>query len=243
MIERVAEIFELSPDSELLLQALTHPSYANENRPVEDNQRLEFLGDAVLGLCISDYLFREKPGSDEGLLTQIRSQLVNAEWLSTWGRSVNLHEAIRLGRGAVASSAPISNNVIADAVEACIAATFLTSGLETARRVCVRIMQPALDQALFAAQPDPKSELQQVVQALGVGLPHYEVLATRGPAHERSFEVRVGAAGQWLATGVGRSKRAAERAAAACLLAQREELLMPLVNQLQTHKHDSEPDL
>lgn len=241
MIHRIAEIFELPCDSDLLLQALTHPSFANENRQSEDNQRLEFLGDAVLGLCITEFLFLKRPDADEGSLTQLRAQLVNTDWLANWGRSAGLDQVIRLGRGALSSGIPVSNNVVADAVEACVAATFLSSGLEAARRACQRIVEPAMDQALAQAQQDPKSELQQVVQALGVGLPQYEVLATTGPAHERCFEVRVGAAGQWLATGSGRSKRAAERAAAASLLTQRDQLLLPLVTNAEVADGDSEP--
>jgi ribonuclease-3 len=241
MIHQIAEIFELPADSELLLQALTHPSFANENRQASDNQRLEFLGDAVLGLCITEFLFVQRPDANEGSLTQLRAQLVNTEWLAHWGRSIGIERVIRLGRGALASGAPVSSNVLADAVEACVAATYLSAGLDAARRVCSRIVEPALERAFAEAQQDPKSELQQVVQALGVGLPQYEVLATTGPAHERCFEVRVGAAGQWLARGTGRSKRAAERAAAASLLMQRDELLLPLVTAAETVERESEP--
>ena len=242
MIEKIAEIFELSVDSAHLRQALTHPSYANENREAEDNQRLEFLGDAVLGLCISDMLYAERPDADEGTLTLLRAQLVNTEWLATWGRSMGIQEDIRLGRGALSPGSLVSNNVVADAVEACIAATFLSLGFEAARRVCMRIMQPALQNALTNSQQDPKSELQQVVQALGIGLPQYEVLAASGPAHDRCFEVRVGAAGRWLAQGTGRSKRAAERAAAASLLTQREQLLVPLAATVSNRRSESESE-
>ncbi len=229
MIETIAEIFGIPSEETLLSLALTHPSYANENRESADNQRLEFLGDAVLGLCISEMLFERFPEADEGSLTQLRAQLVNTEWLAEWGRSVGLSQALRLGRGAIASGLQISNNVVADAVEACVAATFLHAGLEGARAACGRIFESALQQSTIKpSQQDPKSELQQVVQALGVGLPAYEVVAMRGPAHDRRFDVRVGVAGKWLAQGEGRSKRAAERAAAEQLLSNREALLEPL---------------
>ena len=231
MIDKIADLFALPADGDLFTLALTHPSYANENRESADNQRLEFLGDAVLGLCISELLYSRFPDADEGLLTQMRAQLVNTEWLAEWGRRVGVSEVLRLGRGALVSGLHVSNNVVADAVEACVAATFLHSGLEGARRVCLQIFESALDQLLANSQQDPKSELQQVVQAMGVGLPVYEVVATSGPAHERSFDVRVGVAGQWLAEGKGKSKRAAERAAAARLLEQRETLLTPLAAQ------------
>lgn len=242
MIERIAEIFGLPPDETLLGLALTHPSYANENRESADNQRLEFLGDAVLGLCISEMLFERFPEADEGSLTQLRAQLVNTEWLAEWGRSIGLSQVLRLGRGAIASGLQISNNVVADAVEACVAATFLYSGLEGARVACRRIFESALDQSVAKpSQQDPKSELQQVVQALGVGLPVYEVVATRGPAHERWFDVRVSVAGKWLAQGEGRSKRAAERAAAEQVLASRERLLEPLADTACRQNKGSDP--
>ena len=241
MIDKIADIFALPTDAVLLTLALTHPSYANENRESADNQRLEFLGDAVLGLCISELLFLRFPEADEGSLTQLRAQLVNTEWLAEWGRRVGVSDVLRLGRGALVSGLHISNNVVADAVEACVAATFLHSGLEGARHVCLQILEAALDQSVTSSQQDPKSELQQVVQALGIGLPNYEVVATSGPAHERWFDVRVGVAGHWLAQGQGRSKRAAERDAARHLLEQRDALLVPLaaLNSATNKESDS----
>lgn len=240
MLDKIAHLFALPADDALLLLALTHPSFANENRETADNQRLEFLGDAVLGLCISELLFSRFPEADEGTLTQLRSQLVNTEWLAEWGRQIGLSEVLRLGRGAQVSGLHISNNVVADAVEACVAATFLRSGLEGARQVCLRICESALNQSIANAAQDPKSELQQVMQALGIGLPVYEVIATNGPPHERRFDVRVGVGGHWLAQGEGRSKRAAERAAAARLLEQQDTLLAPLVNPASNLETESD---
>jgi len=242
MIENISELFGLPTDDPLLALALTHPSYANENRESEDNQRLEFLGDAVLGLCISQMLFDRFPDADEGALTQLRAQLVNTEWLAEWGRNVGLNQVLRLGRGATACGLQVSNNVVADAVEACVAATFLRVGLEGARRVCLRVFESALEQSsVKPTQQDPKSELQQVVQALGLGLPTYEVVGMRGPAHERWFDVRVGVRGHWLAEGQGRSKRSAERAAADQLLSQRDALLEPLATPLSGANKGTEP--
>ncbi len=241
MIEKIADIFGLPADDPLLGLALTHPSYANENRVAADNQRLEFLGDAVLGLCISELLFSRFPDANEGSLTQLRAQLVNTEWLAEWGRSVGVSEVLRLGRGALGSGLYASNNVVADAVEACVAATFLHAGLDAARQVCSRIIESALDQPPASSLQDPKSELQQVVQAMGVGLPVYEVVATSGPAHERVFDVRVGVAGHWLAQGQGRSKRLAERAAAGQLLANRDTLLVPFLTSASNSNEESEP--
>ncbi len=229
MTEQTASLFELGPEAPLLLQALTHPSLANEQRDLPDNQRLEFLGDAVLGLCISELLYQRCPDADEGTLTRLRAQLVNAERLADWGRSQGLTPELRLGRGASAGGLRESTNVVADAVEACIAATYLENGLEAARRACARLVEPVLDDLLANGGRDPKSELQEVVQSFGFSPPLYEVIASGGPAHESWFEVRVGVRGMWLATARGRSKRQAERAAAAQVVQARGELLEPLV--------------
>lgn len=225
MRDIVAALFEIPEDAPHLEQALTHPSFTNEVRHAPDNQRLEFLGDAVLGLCTSQLLFERYPEADEGTLTRLRAQLVNTERLAEWGRSQGVAEAIRLGRGANTSGLRESNNVVADAVEACIAAAYLDGGLGSARAACARIVGPMLDVLEQNGTLDPKSDLQEYVQSRGLGLPSYEVCDSGGPAHDRWFEVRVGIAGQWLAKGRGRSKRLAERAAAEELMRRRAELL------------------
>lgn len=225
MRELVAALFEIPVDAPHLEQALTHPSFTNEVRHAPDNQRLEFLGDAVLGLCTSELLFERYPDADEGSLTRLRAQIVNTDRLAEWGRSQGVAEAIRLGRGALAGGLRESANVVADAVEACIAASYLDGGLSAARAACARIVEPMLAQLGPSGGRDPKSELQEDLQSRGLGLPVYEVCDSGGPAHDRWFEVRLGVAGQWLTKGRGRSKRAAERAAAEELLRRRNELL------------------
>jgi ribonuclease III len=225
MRDIVATLLEIPEDAPHLEQALTHPSFANEVRHAPDNQRLEFLGDAVLGLCTSELLFQRYPSADEGTLTRLRAQIVNTERLAEWGRANGVADAIRLGRGALSSGLRESQNVIADAVEACIAAAFLDGGLDAARAACARIVSPMLEQLGPGDGRDPKSELQEYAQSIGLGLPAYEVCDSGGPAHDRWFEVRVGLAGQWLAKGRGRSKRMAERAAAEELLQRRQELV------------------
>ena len=122
VLGRIAALASLSPDSAALEQALTHPSLANERRGVAHNQRLEFLGDAVLGLCASEELYRAFPDADEGALTRLRAHLVNAEALAAWGRAVGLTSVLRVGRGAAGGGLRESTNVLADAVEALIAA-------------------------------------------------------------------------------------------------------------------------
>jgi ribonuclease-3 len=237
MREKVAILFEIPETAPRLEQALTHPSYTNECRDAPDNQRLEFLGDSVLGLCTSELLFDRFPDADEGTLTRIRAQLVNTDRLADWGRAEGVAAAIRLGRGAVSSGLRESSNVVADAVEACLAASFLEGGLDAARAACLKIVGPALEQLGGSGGRDPKSELQEDLQSRGLGLPIYEVCSSGGPAHDRWFEVRVSVLGQPLASGRGRSKRLAERAAAEEVLANRKVML----GQFSTGK-DSPPE-
>lgn len=217
-LERIAALASLSPSSPALEQALTHPSLANERRGVPHNQRLEFLGDAVLGLCASEELYRGFPTADEGMLTRLRAQLVNAEALAAFGREIGLPHVLRVGRGAAGAGLRDSTNVLADAVEALIAAAYVEAGLEAARRLSAAVIRHGLASVSPAALRDAKSELQERLQALGQPAPQYELVETSGPAHERRFRVKVTGAGQGLGEGDGRSKRAAEQAAAAAAL-------------------------
>jgi ribonuclease-3 len=219
MSERIAALLGLSSSSSLLEVALTHPSYANEARDARHYQRLEFLGDAVLGLCASELLYQRFPGADEGSLTRMRARLVNADALAAWARESNIGEALRLGRGAEANKLRDSTNVLADLVEALVAVAYLDSGIEGARHACNVVLEPAL--ALLEADSgrDPKSELQERVQKAGGATPTYEVLASGGSSHDPWFLVGVEVGGATLGQGRGRSKRLAERAAAAAALA------------------------
>ncbi len=219
VLERIASLSSLSLGSPALEQALTHPSLANERPGLAHNQRLEFLGDAVLGLCASEELYRAFPDADEGLLTRLRSQLVNAEALAAWGRHVGLPSLLRVGRGASGAGLRESTNVLADAVEALIAAAYLEGGLSAAQRVSSAIVQYGLAAAgPMGSLRDPKSLLQERLQALGQPAPQYQLVEATGPAHERRFRVRVSSVGGELGEGDGRSKRAAEQAAAAAAL-------------------------
>ncbi|MEO7037097.1 MAG: ribonuclease III [Polyangiaceae bacterium] len=214
MTERIAELFGLSADAPHLDEALTHPSLANEQRSKRHNQRLEFLGDSVLGFCVSELLCARFPEADEGALTRMRAQLVNAEALAAWGRKEELAQDLRLGRGAGAAGLRDSTNVLADAVEALIAAVYLDIGLDAARAVCERIVTDELQAMERDGTRDPKSELQERLQGIGGEAPTYELIETGGPAHRRWFKVGVHQGERRLAEGSGRSKRAAERAAA-----------------------------
>jgi ribonuclease-3 len=216
---RLAEILG---DGEIprLSEALTHSSYANE-AGVPDNQRLEFLGDAVLGLCVSELLAEAYPDADEGVLTRMRSALVNAEALAHWGRTEQIGESLALGRGAQAGLEREQTNVIADAVEALVAAVFRSHGLEGARKLVRVVVAEPMAEAERLGTRDPKSALQEMVQGSGGAAPSYRVISSRGPQHAQIFEVEVLVGGTVVGTGEGRSKRLAERAAANAALAAR----------------------
>jgi ribonuclease-3 len=225
MSSKLFELFGLVAEAPHLEEALSHPSYANEQGLARHNQRLEFLGDAVLGLCVSELLFQHFPNADEGVLTSIRAQLVNTDALADWAREQQITDALHLGRGAEVSNLRASNNVLADFVEALIGATYLDMGPDHARAVCARFVEPRLEQlASERSRLDPKTELQQKVQALGGTAPTYAVIDSGGPAHDRWFVVRVRMGDRWGAEGRGRSKRLAEREAARLTLLERVSL-------------------
>jgi ribonuclease-3 len=218
MRDSFCELLGLRPDAPHLQQALTHPSRANESPEEPDNQRLEFLGDSVLGLCASELLYARFPKAEEGLLTRMRAHVVNAEALAEWARSHELQGELRMGRGADAAGLRDSVNVLADAVEALIAAVYFDAGFAAAQRLCAKVVDAGLE-GLDAGDPvDPKSALQEAVQSRGSMAPIYEVLDQGGPAHEPWFLVGAKVAGEVLAEGKGRSKRLAERQAAAAAL-------------------------
>ena len=207
-------------DRALLERALTHRSAAREN-----NERLEFLGDAVLGLVVADALYREQGAApakdaDEGDLSRRRASLVNERTLAEVATEVALGDALRLGPGELKSGGFRRGSILADALEAVVGAVYLDAGLEPARALTLRL----LGSRIAALPPagtlkDPKTRLQERLQRDGIALPVYAVLAVEGADHDQTFRVgcRVEALG--LATeGVGRSRRDGEQAAAAALL-------------------------
>jgi ribonuclease-3 len=213
-------------DGELphLDEALTHPSFANEQRGHRaDNQRLEFLGDAVLGLLVGEILMVRFPAAKEGELSLLRSLLVSAEALSAWARSVGLGPSLRLGRGADAAGERERDNVLADAAEALVGAVYLDRGIPAAREVAAAIVAEPLArlEVRGAVGRDAKSELQERVQAEGGPSPRYRVVGAEGPDHRREFLVEVEVSGSVLGRGRGRSKKLAEQAAARAALAAR----------------------
>ncbi|MBX3262391.1 MAG: ribonuclease III [Labilithrix sp.] len=214
-----ARVIEIVGDGEIprFEEALTHPSYANESSE-PDNQRLEFLGDAVLGLCVSELLSREKPEADEGVLTRMRSALVNAEALALWARTEKIGEALALGKGARAGTEREQTNVLADAVEALVACVYEARGLDGARRLVEHVVREPMQEAGQLGIRDPKSLLQEEVQARGLPAPTYRVRGMSGPQHDPTFEVEVIVGDAVAGVGEGRSKRVAERVAALAAL-------------------------
>jgi ribonuclease III len=208
-------------DRGLLEHALTHRSRAHEDVTggVVDNESLEFLGDAVLGLVIADALYREHPHLDEGQKSKIKAALVSAGSLARLAERLDLGAHLILGRGEEKTGGRRKAALAADACEALIAAIYLDGGLEPARQFIVRELwnsmgPPSAPGVLTAWTGDYKSALQEALQAAGRGLPDYRLAAEHGPDHRKAFEIEVAVAGEVLATAAGRSKKEAEQEAA-----------------------------
>lgn len=203
-------------NSLLLAEALTHPSLGHETqRHHFDNQRLEFLGDAVLQLVITEHLYSIFPREAEGRLTKLRSRLVSREALRAHALRLELGQFLMMGRGEEASGGRERTSTLADAFEALLGAIYLDTDLATARRFVLTLA--ADDLAQLDAEPidlNPKGHLQEVLQAISPTSPVYELLAESGPEHEKTFIVRVSWEGMALGEGSGRSKKQAETAAA-----------------------------
>jgi ribonuclease-3 len=211
----LAERLRLDVDLPHLAEAVTHSSFANEQRGrCPDNQRLEFLGDAALGLLVGELLMERLPAAKEGELSLMRSQLVSTEALAAWARAVGLGPALRLGRGADAAGDREQDSVLADAAEALVGAVYVDRGLIAARALAATIVEEPLARLVTGAGRDAKSELQEQVQAEGGTSPRYRVVATEGPDHRRAFVVVVEVDGAVLGEGRGRSKKLAEQSAA-----------------------------
>ena len=207
----------------LLAEALTHPSLGHEKQKKHfDNQRLEFLGDAVLQLVVTEHLFARYSEAGEGRLTTRRSRLVSREALKVHAARLDLGRYLMMGRGEEASGGRARDSTLADAFEALLGAIFLDSDLETARRFILEQMRGDLER--LEEEPlevNPKGQLQELLQAISPRSPVYELLAQVGREHEKTFSVRVVWEGQVLGEGIGRSKKAAETAAALTALKER----------------------
>lgn len=200
-------------DFSLLTRAVTHRSYVNEYESVEDNERLEFLGDAVLDFIVGAWVYNRFPEMPEGHLTKIRSALVRNDQLAKYARKLHLGRALRLGRGEAASGGRNRDNLLGSAFEALIGALYLDTSIDVVRDFVKPILEEHGDSILEQIQ-DSKSLLQEWAQSQKLGAPHYRVISTVGPAHEVIFEVVVEIAGFERGGGAGSSKSAAEHAAA-----------------------------
>jgi len=199
---------------ELLEQALTHPSAAAKST----YQRLEFLGDRVLGLVVADMVYRAFPDEPEGALARRYTALVRKEAVARVAEAIDLGAHLRVSRGEAEQGGRSSHSLLADACEAVIAALFLDGGFPAARRFVERWWQPLLSQQVEPPQ-DAKTALQEWAQGQGLPLPAYRLVASEGPPHDPIFEMEVSLPGRLPARGRGRSRRAAEAAAAGALFA------------------------
>ena len=201
-------------NNSLLQEALTHKSFANEQKGTSpnNNERLEFLGDAVLDLVISDMLFTEFPSKKEGELSKKRASLVREEALAPLAREIGIGRFLQLGKGEEGSGGREKDSLLADALESIIAAVYLDGGLDVTAELLKRLFLP-----LILSSPvitDFKSEIQELCQKQGLGAPLYEKVAEEGPDHDKRFEVVLTLNGKTLASGRGRSLKEAEQAAA-----------------------------
>lgn len=201
-------------DVDLLEQAFIHESLVNESDDSAlSNERLEFLGDSVLGLAVAEFLYKEFPEEPEGHLAQMKSYLVSRKHLAVCANRLRLGSYLQLGKGEETSGGKRRDSLLANCFEAVLGAIFLDGGYTKARRVIVGVLGDDMRQGLGAVK-DEKSRLQEKVQTIFQALPHYEIIAEDGPAHDRVFTVEVSFCGDPLGTGQGRSKREASQLAA-----------------------------
>ena len=201
--------------TELLNQALTHKSFVHEQRqPVQHNERLEFLGDAVLGLVISDYCYRKFATMTEGELSKLRASLVNDVNLARIARRLELGSYLLVGRGEELTGGRAKASLLADTFEAVLAAIYLDSSLRAVYQVILQCFDEDLNTVLHEGHRDYKSELQEYTQEKFGCVPTYNVARERGPDHEKVFEIELVIRGQLQAFGSGKSKKEAEQDAA-----------------------------
>jgi len=204
----------------LLRRAFTHRSYLNEHKQVlEDNERLEFLGDAVLDFLVGAWLYNHFPEMAEGQLTRLRAALVGNQQLAEFARQLNLGDAMLLGKGEIESRGNERDGLLGASFEAVVGAIYLDSGMEAVRAFIEPLLDMAIIQVLALRRDlDAKSTLQEWSQAEGLGTPYYRIVASSGPDHEKSFEIEVVINGKLYGRGYGSSKQAAAKLAAQATL-------------------------
>jgi ribonuclease-3 len=210
----LTDVLGASIDPGLLELALTHRSYAYEHGGLAHNERLEFLGDSILGQAVTVMLYRDNPTLDEGELAKRRASLVSSVALAEVARSIGLGAHVRLGKGEELTGGRDKSSILADTVEAIIGAAYLSLGGEAATALVLRLIVPLMDNPeRFGAAMDPKTSLQELAARLGRGLPSYQVTDS-GPDHSKRFHATVLLGKVEIATGDGSSKKQAEMAAA-----------------------------
>ncbi|HHX08968.1 MAG TPA: ribonuclease III [Chloroflexi bacterium] len=200
----------------MLTRALTHRSYMNENKDVlEDNERLEFLGDAILNFIVAEWLYNHYPEKQEGFLTKVRAALVHTQQLSAFARKIELGPAILVGRGEASTGGRDRDAILCDAFEALIAAMYLDTGIQTVKNFIVPLLETESSEILKShAEEDVKSRLQEWAQAQGYASPIYVLVSESGPDHAKQFEVVALVNNRKIASGKGSSKQTAEKDAA-----------------------------
>ncbi|MET3923053.1 ribonuclease III [Arthrobacter sp. UYEF20] len=213
--EELLKRLGVSIDAGTLRLALTHRSYAYENGGIPTNERLEFLGDSILGFSVTDALYRDNPTLPEGDLAKRRSAVVSTRALAGIGRSIGLGEYIFLGQGEKLTEGKNKASILADTMEALIGATYISNDIETARQLVMRLVGPLLaDAAALGAGTDWKTSIQELAASRQMGTINYAVEGS-GPDHARMFEAILRIGGNDYGTGSGNSKKEAEQEAAA----------------------------
>ena len=212
-ITALSEKLGVDIDPELLSLALTHRSFAYENGGIPHNERLEFLGDSVLGQAVTVRLYTRHPDLDEGSLAKRRASVVSTVALAEVARGIGLGDHVRLGRGEILTGGRDKDSILADTMEAVIGATYLSVGPDAATALVLRLVEPLLaDPDRYGAAMDPKTSLQEIAARLALAAPAYAV-ESAGPDHDRRFTATV-TVGDLATTGTGSSKKQAEMAAA-----------------------------
>ncbi len=218
-MQKLEQLKKLFKNPGLFDQALTHKSWVNENPQKRgSNERLEFLGDAVLELVVTDYLYKKFPEQPEGYLTALRANIVNTVNLAAFAKKINLGEKIYLSKGETFTNGTKNNSLLADTVEAVIGAIFLDQGMVASRKFIEENLLSDVDEKIKEPLKDPKSRLQETIQAKGLLPQKYNITKTTGPVHDREFEVEVVINGKVMGVGIGKTKQEAEQKAAAVAL-------------------------
>ncbi|MCP3963954.1 MAG: ribonuclease III [bacterium] len=215
-----AELGYTFRDPDLLKIALTHRSFSNERGEKDNYERLEFLGDSVLGMVASRWLYDRYPEEPEGLLAKRKSFLVSSPVLARYAESIELGPHLHLGVGEARSGGSAKASILADAVEAVLGAVYLDGGLDAARVIIEEYLEDAQAKRSRLADADAKTRLQELAQARGWGLPDYRVAAESGPDHRKRFTIECAVEGEVVGTAEGGSKKVAEQRAAAAALEQ-----------------------